>query len=323
MAEQNKPKRRLPRGIYLDRGSYCILYYAQVVRHRERIGPNLRQAEAVLGKRRAEVREGRFFSMPQRVITTFNELADAYMKYARYNKKSCDRDATSIKKLGEVLNGKRITDITPASIEHYKTLRQSSTTMYGRPPTPATLNRELACLKHMFIVARKGLLQLPGGLPSENPASAIKFFDEHNIRDKVLTAEEFQRMVAISPEYLKPVLVCAYHTAMRKAEILGLTWDRVDLKSGFIRLKEVDTKTAERRSIPIGRELRETLQSLPMAIDAHGARVPYVFTRKGQRIKSIREIWTVYVEMSGLPMSSFMTFAIRPQQICAGQAWMP
>jgi integrase len=178
------------------------------------------------------------------------------------------------------------------SIEHYKTLRRASTTMYGRPPTPATLNRELACLKHMFNVARKGLLQLPGGLPSENPVSAIKFLDETNILDRVLTAEEFQRMVDLSPDYLKPILICAYFTGMRKAEILGLTWDRVDLKAGFIRLREVDTKNKERRSIPLGRELRDVLQGIPLALDSQGNRVPYVFTGQGKPLTSIREIFS-------------------------------
>ena len=73
-------------------------------------------------------------------------------------------------------------------------------------------------------------------------------------------------MLEASPEYLKPVPVCAYDTDMRKGEILGLTCDRVDLKAGFIRLREADTKTSERRRIPIGRELRDVLQSLPLAL---------------------------------------------------------
>jgi hypothetical protein len=66
----------------------------------------------------------------------------------------------------------------------------------------------------MFNVARKGLLPLPGGTPNDNPASSVKFLDEQNIRDRVLTAEEFQRMVGFAPDYLKPVLLCAYHTGM-------------------------------------------------------------------------------------------------------------
>jgi hypothetical protein len=63
----------------------------------------------------------------------------------------------------------------------------------------ATLNRELACLQHMMTVARTGLLYLPRDLPSENPVSAIKFCNEQNILQRVLTAEAFQRMVSLSP----------------------------------------------------------------------------------------------------------------------------
>jgi hypothetical protein len=99
----------------------------------------------------------------------------------------------------------------------------AGSSIYGRPPAPATLNRELACLKHMFSVARKGRIHLPSSALNENRVSSVKFLDEHNILDRVLTAEEFHRMVDISPDYLKPTVLCAYSTGMRMAEILGLT----------------------------------------------------------------------------------------------------
>ena len=62
-------------GDFWDKGAYNLLYYVNGKRYRERIGPNLRQAEAVLGKRRAEIREGHFFEKRQIVTTTFDELA--------------------------------------------------------------------------------------------------------------------------------------------------------------------------------------------------------------------------------------------------------
>ena len=37
---------------------------------------------------------------------------------------------------------------------------------------------------------------------------------------------------------------------MRKSEILNLTWDRVDLKTGVIRLRPEDTKKQEGRPSP-------------------------------------------------------------------------
>jgi hypothetical protein len=71
----------------------------------------------------------------------------------------------------------------------------------------------------------------------------------------------------------------------RHAEILALTGDKVDLKAGFLRMKDTETKTDAARSIPSGRELRDVLQSLPVALA--GNRVPFVFTHNGQRVKSI------------------------------------
>jgi hypothetical protein len=63
----------------------------------------------------------------------------------------------------------------------------AGTTIHGRRPRPATLNRELACLKHMFNVARKGLIELKGGVPADNPVSPVKFLDEQNIRTEIPT----------------------------------------------------------------------------------------------------------------------------------------
>jgi integrase len=254
----------------------------------------------VLRKRKVEIAEGKFLERKRPVTTTFDDLAAAYLVYSRENKRSWDRDERSIKALAEVFSGKRLTEIPPAAIERYKAGRLASISRHGRHPRPATVNRELACLKHMFNVARRGLIELKGGIPGENPVSAVTFLDEQNVRDRVLTPDDFQRMVNVSPDYLKPVLRCAYDTGMRRGEILGLTWDRIDLKAGFMRLREMDTKTGEGRSIPIGRELGEALRRLPVVLDAHGKRVPYVFTRNSQRIKSIREIFARVCKEAGI-----------------------
>jgi integrase len=277
--------------VFKKQGVYWIDYYVNGHRKRERIGPDKRLAETVLRKRKVEIAEGRFLERKRPITTMFNELAQAYLTYSRENKRSWERDERSVKALAEVLGGKWLTEITPATIERYKAGRLASISRHGRRLRPATVNRELACLKHMFNVARKGLIELKGGVPRENPVSAVPFLDEQNVRDRVLTPEEFQRMVDAAPVYLKPVLICACHTGMRRGEILGLTWDRIDLKKGFIRLKDIDTKTGEARSIPIGRELTEVFQTLPVGLAGQGHQVMYVFTRHGQRIKSVREVF--------------------------------
>jgi integrase len=294
--------------VFKKQGVYWIDYYVNGHRKRERIGPDKRLPETVLRKRKVEIAEGKYLDKQRPITTTFDELTAAYLAYSRKNKRSWDRDTRSVKRLASVFAGKRLPEITPADIERYKSLRQTSTDSHGRYPKPATINRELACLKAMFNVARKRLLHLPGGVPNANPVSSVKFFDEHNIRDRILTSEEFQLMLEASPDYLKPILHCAYYTGMRRGEILELTWDWVDLKAGFIRLKDTDTKTDEARSIPIGRELREALRHLPVALDAQGKRVPYVFTRNGQRVKSIKRVFTRVRQETGIMNTVFHDF---------------
>jgi integrase len=292
-------------GVFKKQGVYGIDYYVQGHRKRERIGPDKRLAEIVLKKRKVEIAEGRFLEKKRPVTTTFDELADAYLSYSRKNKRSWDRDVRSVKHLAAVFSRKRVVEISPADVERYKSLRQTETDRHGRYPKPATINRELACLKAMFNVARKGLLYLPGGLPHENPVSRVRFFDEHNIRDRILTAEEFHRMLDASPDYLKPILQCAYYTGMRRGEILGLTWDKVDLKAGFIRLKDTDTKTDDARNIPIGRELRDVLGRLPVALDAQERRLPHVFTHSGRPVKSIKRVFARARQQTGITNTVF------------------
>jgi integrase len=53
-----------------------------------------------------------------------------------------------------------------------------------------------------------------------------------------------------------------YETGMRRGEIQFLTWNKVDLKAGLIRLEGKDTKTGEGRSVPISLALREVLDAI-------------------------------------------------------------
>ena len=115
--------------VFKKQGVWWIGYYVNGDRKRERIGPDKRLAETVLRKRKVEIVEGKFLDRQRPITTTFDELAQAYLNYARENKRSWDRDETSVKKLSEVFGGKRLAEITPASIERYKTLRMASKTI--------------------------------------------------------------------------------------------------------------------------------------------------------------------------------------------------
>ena len=75
-----------------------------------------------------------------------------------------------------------------------------------------------------------------------------------NERDRVLTEDEWPRLYQAAKPHLRPILLLAYHLGQRFSEIIELTWERVDLRRGFILLRAVDTKakTAEENSFDSG-----------------------------------------------------------------------
>jgi integrase len=61
--------------------------------------------------------------------------------------------------------------------------------------------------------------------------------------------------------YLADFITVVLHTGMRKGEILGLEWRRVDLQAGLVHLEGQHTKTGRRRSVPLNRVAREAIMS--------------------------------------------------------------
>ncbi|OGR83074.1 MAG: hypothetical protein A3J74_06515 [Elusimicrobia bacterium RIFCSPHIGHO2_02_FULL_57_9] len=68
------------------------------------------------------------------------------------------------------------------------------------------------------------------------------------------------RLLAAAHPRLYPVLMCALLTGMRRGEILGLTWENVNLEHGTLYL--LKTKSGKPREIPLQTKLHEVLSNL-------------------------------------------------------------
>jgi integrase len=105
----------------------------------------------------------------------------------------------------------------------------------------------------------------------------------HGIDKTVIIDIRCEQQHSVCPDvdacdsHLRAIVTCALHTGMRKGEILGLTWDRVDFSNGFILLDK--TKNGERREVPINQTLRETLLELFQGTKERPRRIdiPFVF----------------------------------------------
>lgn len=244
--------------------------------------------------RRAEIATGKFdITQTQTKFVSFEKLVNAFIEdYSKANKKSWTRDVTSCNALIGFFGGRKLTHITPWTVDKYKSKRIKDSSRFNRPLAQATINRVLACLKTMlnFAVKENWL--------SKNPLSGYKLFREKQNKLRVVSPEEFYRVYENASKFLKPILVTAYNSGMRGGEILYLKWENVDFERGYIRVEE--TKNNEARKIPINKKLKEALESVKY--EASG---DYVFTREGKPIGSFKTAFKAAIKRAGVERFTF------------------
>jgi len=212
----------------------------------------------------------------------FTNLAARWMKdHAKVTKRSWTTDRHRIETLKSLFGGKNLSEISPDLVDRYRAERLRS----YRPGSkslisPTTVNKEVALLKAMVNKA------ITWGYLEVNPLRNVKRLAEPDGRLRYLDAEEAERLLAACPPRLSPIVLCALHTGMRRGEILGLTWDRVDMKQRIIQV--TGTKTGRNRTIPINDPLLEALRHLPRHLGTD-----YVFWNQETetRYVSIKRAW--------------------------------
>lgn len=179
----------------------------------------------------------------------FKDFAKEFIDdYAKVNKRSWKRDITSLNNLKPFFRGLNLSEITPALIEKYKAKRLKD----GAAET--TINRELTCLKTIYNKANEW------GRTDNNPAARIKNFKENNKIQIILNPVEIEKLIDKAPEHLKPIIIIAVNTGMRRGEILSLKWKNINFRKGYIEIE--DSKSGESRKVPMNSTVYETLKEL-------------------------------------------------------------
>jgi len=258
---------------YLD---YCV----NGKRKRESVGRSKRLAESLLAKRRVEIIENKYFDIAKFKKVRFDKTAEDFLTWSQVHKKSFRRDRSLVKNLMDCFGSKHLYQISPYEVEKYQSVRRQEV-------SAATCNREVACLKRIFNKA------IEWGKARENPVSKVKFFREDNERLRYLNKDEIVQLLKECAPHLKPIVLFALNTGMRKSEILNLKWKDLDLQANLITVTE--TKSGDFRKIPINSQLKEVLET----IERH-PNCPYVFNYKGERIEDIKKGFNKAVERAGI-----------------------
>jgi len=264
-------------------------YYADGKRVIECTGTaNRREAEKFLALRVSEVQRGVFVKP---VSTTLAELGERYIAHAKLHKRSWKRDVQMLNKLQEFFGLAKLRDITVAGIEDYQRERVKAV-------SPATSNREMALLKHMFNMAERW-----GEHQGANPVRFLRFLPEDNLRFETLSDEQENALCVASPPYLRELIVFAINTGLRTSDIFNLQWTEVDIEQK--RLKKIVKKSSKPLSLPLN-------EAAFAAVEArwgiqHG---PYVFYNPmtGDKFKDVKRALAAAVRRAGLKKVTWHQF---------------
>ncbi|MBT3878181.1 MAG: site-specific integrase [Candidatus Scalindua sp.] len=275
---------RKTKGLYRRGNVYWICYKFKGKLYRESTGKvSQKEAEYVLACRRKENDEGEL-PKSKMIDYKFAELANAYSKWAERQKSYAASKRFMIKQIVGVFGNLNVSDLNTQMIEQWQSERLNLN-------KPATVNRVLACLKHMFTKA------VDWDMASEETLKQVrkvKFLKEYNKRLRYLDVEGCQTLIDCCAPHLKPIVTVALNTGMRRGEILGLRWEQVDLSHGFI-LLEI-SKNGERREIPINTTLEYLFKEMPHSIESK-----YVFVDKdGKPYKDVKRSFGTAIRKAGI-----------------------
>ena len=268
--------------------NYWIEYYLDGKRTRERIGRSKQAAENRLREVQTAKAEGRNIRKNKNSLITLGNLRDWYLDLSEVKQR---RSFSSIKKCLRIcvdgIGDIPVSQLTQNRLELFRKKRLTEISeRKGRPVKPSTVNRDVANLRAMLNKA------LDHSKIESNLIGRIKQLEENNVRERVLSPEEFETLYLHCPASLKGLVLIAYYLPMRQAEIMNLTWQEIDLKTGFIRLGGERTKNKTGRVIPLHPRIVDFFKSFPRPI--HGG---YIF---GQSRRFNRKAFNKAVEAAGI-----------------------
>jgi len=243
--ENGRRKNKYPRNLFLRKSSWYYSFKLKGQRYAGCLGPISKTlATEEICKLKANALNQRL-----RPGKTQDPLFEKFMEEFLAQSTNV-RDRVSLKPLLGYFGGKKLSHINPWQVEKFKSER-------SKEVAPATVNRELACLKHFFNLAIKAKKS------AENPAKEVKLMKEDNQRTRTLLPEEEVKLMeaagAVSP-YLRSLILLALNTGARLGEILNLRWKDVDPVKNLLTF--VKTKNGHSRSVPLNRKAQEVIEEL-------------------------------------------------------------
>lgn len=272
--------------------SYQIDYFDPNGKRVRKSFDKKKDAEAELGKRVSLIAEGRYLDVKKDYKTTLKELLDKYKENYKNQRSFQGGKDYYLKNFREYFGeDTRLDNIRYVDLESYRNKLREKPTRHGTLRAIASVNREIACLRHVFSKA------VEWEMMEQNPFTKGKALvaKANNKRFRYLTEEEIERLLVNSVnDYTKDIVTAVINTGMRRQEVLNLKWNQIRI--GFIYLDK--TKTNESRQIPINDDLAELFRAIRKR---NQLKFDYVFCdNKGRPFKQINKSFQASLKKAGI-----------------------
>jgi len=235
--------------------------------------------------RRLKEKERPTFVGPKEEKLTLDDLeAKILADYEKHNRRSATTVKHCLKGVKEFFSFDRLVDIGTERIDQYQETRLS------QGAARATVNREMAYLRHGFklLVKGKQISQVP----------VITLLEGENIRQGFLSKSDFDKLVENIDPQAQDIVIFLYNSGWRSKEAMTLEWKDVDVAAGMVRLRRENSKNKRSRALPLLGELQDVIER---RLKERRLDCLFVFHRNGKQIKSFRKAWGTACEAIGQP----------------------
>ncbi len=185
---------------------------------------------------------------------TVSQLLSRYSKEVTPNKKGAETELLRLAKMQDAPFAQlSISNLTGSAVADYRDHRLTQV-------KPTTVRRELGILRSILETARKEW----GVSMRENPVAQISIPAARDARERRLKRGELEALLAAIDRgrnpLVRPLVLLALATGLRRGELLRLTWKDIDLdcRTALIR----DTKNGSDRTIPLTKPAATLLEGL-------------------------------------------------------------
>lgn len=192
MARPRKHNKHLPRGMIFRHGAYYYVRKGRYIRLDAEYGPALTKYADLVGER------------PQ--VTTVAEAIAHYIESAarRLAPATLEGYRYSSSRLAPVFGHMALDALKPSDVYRYLTAHGN-----------VAANRDRALLSAAYTHARR-----IGAFSGDDPAKGLQYRNTENPRQRYVTDEEFERLLAMASDKMACILRFAYLTGMRQGDIL-------------------------------------------------------------------------------------------------------